>query len=254
MDELTRIRETFRARDSSGRKRFFEFSGLDHVQRLHERYEMTLRMLHEAGYHPLSELRILDVGCGEGRMLRQFVDWGALPENIAGVDLSEERVEKARRLSPELDIRCGTGSELPWPDGSFDLVCQHTVFTSILEPELRQRVAREMIRVLRDGGGVLWYDFVFNNPSNPNVRALRSREIRDLFPGFEGRLRRITLVPPVSRMLPHRLLPIAYPLLAFLPAIRSHYLGLLVKPATVPTAIPARAADQGSMLTSTSRT
>lgn len=238
MDELSRIRETFRTRDAN-RRRFFEFSGLDHVQRLHERYEMTMRLLHEGGFHPLSDVRILDVGCGVGHILRQFVDWGALPENVAGIELSEERVAKAKRQSPDLDIRCGTGSALPWPDESFDLVCQHTVFTSILDLELRRQVASEMMRVVRPGGAVLWYDFVFNNPSNPNVRALRARDIRDLFPGFAGSLRRITLVPPVSKMLPRPLLPIAYPLLAILPPIRSHYLGLLVRP----TIATARVAD-----------
>jgi SAM-dependent methyltransferase len=251
MDELTRIRETFRARDAA-RRRFFEFSGLDHVQRLHERYEMTLRMLHEAGFHPLSELRILDVGCGEGRMLRQFVDWGALPENVAGIDLSLERVAKAQRLSPELEIREGTATALPWPDASFDLVCQHTMFTSILDADLRRQAASEMARVTHPGGAVLWYDFMFDNPSNPDVRAMHAREIRELFPDFVCRLRRITLVPPISRRLPRSLLPIAYPLLACLPPIRSHLLGLLLKPGTVGARVAA--SDQLPMLASTSRT
>jgi hypothetical protein len=185
-------------------------------------------------------------------MLRQFVDWGALPENVAGIDLSVERVAKAQRLSPDLDIRCGSASALPWPDGSFDLVCQHTVFSSILDAGMRRQVAREMTRVAHAGGAVLWYDFMFDNPSNPDVRAMRTAEIRELFPGMVCRLRRITLVPPISRRLPAPLLPIAYPLLAWLPPVRSHLLGLLLKPGIA--AMRAPVSDQVPMLASTSRT
>jgi hypothetical protein len=55
------------------------------------------------------------------------------------------------------------------------------------------------------------------------------RELRRLFPGFEARLRRVTLAPPLAR----RIVPRARTLAAALAAARmldTHYLGTLRKP------------------------
>ena len=209
---------------------FFGYGDLAHVYRIHERYRETLRLLRAAGYHPLSNLHILDVGCGDGNMLRQFLQWGATPERLAGIELRPEPVQKALHLNPNLDVRRGSATEIPWPDASFDLVCQHTVFTSILDPAMKRQIAAEMSRVLRPRGAMLWYDFMYSNPRNPDVRGVKAGEIRSLFPGFEMHLRRITLAPPISRRLPKSLLPVLHPLLAAIPLLRTHYLGLLVKP------------------------
>lgn len=73
---------------------------------------------------------------------------GAAPECLVGIELRPEPVERARQINPNLDVRCGSAIELPWPDASFDLVCQHTVFTSILDSAMKQRGDSEMSRVL----------------------------------------------------------------------------------------------------------
>jgi hypothetical protein len=87
-----------------------------------------------------------------------------------------------------------------------------------------------MLRVLTQGGAVLWYDFMYDNPRNPDVRGVRRREIAALFPGFSLDLVRITLAPPIARRIPVPLLPICYPLLAAFPVLRTHYLGVLRRP------------------------
>ena len=229
-DERQRILEAYQKRQAQAKAHFFDYEDLAHVCRIHERHRETLRLLQVTGYHPLSGLDILDVGCGDGNMLRQFLQWGAVPERLAGIELRPEPVRKAGHLNPNLDVRCGSATELPWPDESFDLVCQHTVFTSILDPVIKQQIAAEMGRVLRSGGAVLWYDFTYDNPRNPDVHGVRVGEIRSLFPGLEVHLRRITLAPPIARQIPDLLLPVLYPLLSGVPFLRTHYLGLLVKP------------------------
>ena len=190
---------------------------------------MTLKLLQATAYHSLADLHILDIGCGDGNMLRQFLQWGGVPENLTGIELRQEPVEKSHYLSPHLDVRCGSATELPWPDGSFDLVCQHTVFTSILDAVMKQQVANEMCRVLRDGGAVLWYDFMYNNPRNPDVRGVKRREIQSLFPNFKILLRKITLAPPIARRLPESILPILYPLFASISFLRTHFIGVFLK-------------------------
>jgi len=55
-------------------------------------------------------------------------------------------------LSSNIDFRCGNAEELPYEDESFDIVMQFTVFTSILDNEMKIRIAKEMLRVLKPKG------------------------------------------------------------------------------------------------------
>jgi SAM-dependent methyltransferase len=119
------------------------------------------------------------------------------------------------------------GGALPYPDARFDLVLQFTVFTSVLDEDLRQRIAREMWRVLGPGGAVLWYDFRYQG-RNPAVRAIHPREVRALFPGAEFTARRVTLAPPLSRRLA-RWSWLACELLDLVPWLRTHDLMLIRK-------------------------
>jgi hypothetical protein len=93
---------------------------------------------------------------------------------------------------------------------------------------MRQCIATEMLRVLKPGGFVLWYDFFVDNPRNPDVRGVRRREIRKLFPGCQIHLRRITLAPPIGRLV-GRYSPFVYMLLSRSKTLCTHYLGLIKK-------------------------
>jgi ubiquinone/menaquinone biosynthesis C-methylase UbiE len=202
-----------------------------HVQR----QRGILKRLRDEGLLPLSGRKILDVGCGGGQHLLDLLAWGADPSNLAGIDLIETRVALAvRRLGPRPDcadgpdLRVGDASCLPWPDESFDIVHQNTVLTSILDDVMRAAVAREIIRVLKPGGVLIWYDFLFDNPRNANVRGIGASELRSLFPRCECRLERITLAPPIAR----RLVPITWAgalLLEGLTILNTHYLALIRK-------------------------
>jgi SAM-dependent methyltransferase len=231
-DEHQRILKAYSSRNSSG-VTFFGYQNLAHVYRIHERWQMTMRLLYETGHHPLSELLILDIGCGNGNMLRHFLQWGANPNNLVGIELRPEPVELARRLSPHLDIRCGSAVALPFPDGYFDLVCQHTVFTSIKNASMKQQIAVELNRVLRPNGSVLWYDFLYDNPRNLDVKGIKFNEVKSLFPQYQVHGKRITLAPFIARRIPNPLLPILYPLLSVVWPLRTHFLGVLTKPDTV---------------------
>jgi SAM-dependent methyltransferase len=165
---------------------------------------------------------MLDIGCGNGNMLRQFLQWGAKPENLAGIELRSEPVEYALTLNPNLDIRCGSADSLPWANNAFDMVSQHTVFTSILDYGVKKRVASEMLRVLKPHGIILWYDF-WINPTNQQTHGIRPSEIRDLFPGCNYKFCKITLAPPLAR----KVVPFSWVLAFFLEELRifnSHYL------------------------------
>ena len=167
----------------------------------HTRERRLLQLLKQYGFASLATKKILEIGCGQGYWLREFVRFGARPENIAGIDLIPEDVKEAIRLSPPgMQIERGNAADLRFPDRSFDVVFQFTVFTSILDPEIKRKVAAEMVRVLKKDGLIVWYYFHRNNPSNPDVRGVKKLGIVELFPGCTVSLRRLTLAPPIARL------------------------------------------------------
>jgi SAM-dependent methyltransferase len=186
-----------------------------------------LRMLRSR--MPLSRLRILDLGCGGGRLLVDLETWGAQRERLAGIDLTPWRAEAARARLPGADIRTGDARELPWPDGSFDLVVQSVVFSSLLDPAMRTAVAAEVARALAPGGAVLSWDLVLPSPGNEHVTPIRRRELERMFPGWTMTSRRLTLAPPLTRFLAPR----AWLLAELLEGVRvldTHLIALLEKP------------------------
>ena len=168
-------------------------------------------------------------GAAMRNWLRDLVRWGASPERLTGVDLLRDRLrEAARRGPPGSGLALALGNELPFADGTFDLVIQSTVFTSILDPALRARVSAEMVRVLRPGGRVFWYDFHVNNPANPDVKAVTHAELRALFPGCAVDARRVTLAPPIARRVAGWSW-LACRLLEAVPLLRTHSLAVIGK-------------------------
>lgn len=176
---------------------------------------------------PLGDQQALEVGCGSGYWLRFLARLGARQGNLHGIDIRGHRLARARSLSPEMNLVLADGERLPYPDSCFDLVLQFTLFTSILDRLARQRMAQEMLRVLKPGGIVLWYDFIFN-PLNRQTRGIAARELASLFPGCPIEKRRVTLLPPLSRRLA-RLSPLACSLLEGIPLLRTHYLAVIRK-------------------------
>jgi ubiquinone/menaquinone biosynthesis C-methylase UbiE len=214
------VRRVFAQRGQSARYSWFDAA---HRLAMQEVERAWLALLGAHGFSTLAGRDILDVGCGTGVWLRELVKWGASPERLAGVDLIEDRIAEARRLSPAgLQLTCGSAAALHHADASFDIVLQSLVFTSILDQNVRSLVASEMLRVLRPGGLVLWYDYHVNNPANPDVRAVTRHELGTLFHGCRIDLRRVTLAPPLARIAAPRSRTV-YAALRSVPLLRTHY-------------------------------
>jgi ubiquinone/menaquinone biosynthesis C-methylase UbiE len=221
--EEARIQRAYAHRRKQGRDRTSSWSRPAYAYDMQDRERKVLATLQRLGVR-LAETRVLEVGCGTGAWIRDFVRWGAAPENIRAIDLLPECVVEARqRCAPGVHLQCCSATSLPFADSSFDLVLQATMFSSILEPAVRRVIAAEMLRVAGSNGVILWYDLSVNNPWNANVRGIGRAEVQELFPGCRIELQQISLAPPLARWIApwsHQL----WVLLASVPWLCTHYL------------------------------
>jgi ubiquinone/menaquinone biosynthesis C-methylase UbiE len=226
--DQVRLRAEFYRRDHSADvKELYSFSNESHLFMIQQRQRAILKCLRSNGFHSLTGKRILDVGCGNGSMFFEFLRLDLLPGNLHGVDLLLDRLESAHQVFPNLPLTNADGQDLPYASNSFDMTMQFTVFSSILDNAVRVNLAREMVRVLKPGGLLLWYDF-WINPTNHQTRGIRLAEICRLFPGCTYEVYKITLAPPITR----RIVPIFWGLALFLESLKifnTHYL-VVIKP------------------------
>lgn len=108
---------------------------------------------------------ILEAGCGVGQYVFAL---GRLGYQCVGVDFAEATVQKVKRVSPELDIRCQDIRALQFEDDSFAAVCSFGVIEHFRDGY--DDVLREMRRVTQRGG----YLFL----SFPHMSPLRHRRVR----------------------------------------------------------------------------
>ena len=169
---------------------------------------------------------MLDLGSGELFWTRQFLDLGITTQNCIAVDMLDWRLKSGRKEFGPIPAVTASASELPFQDESFDLVSQLTMMTSVLDQDLRREIAAEMIRVLKPGGYLLWYDFRYNNPANPHTRAIDFSELKSFYDPLPIKCERLTLLPPLARKIGgagDQLLN----LLHHLPILRSHILAFI---------------------------
>jgi ubiquinone/menaquinone biosynthesis C-methylase UbiE len=223
LNDIVRLRNEYKDREhrfaGSDVYSLFNQANLFIVQ---QRQREVLAALKKNDITDLSNLRILEMGCGGGGVLTEHLGFGASPENLCGVDLLFDRLLHAHHVLPGSGIANADGQSLPFPDRTFDLVLQSTALSSILDSELRQKICADMLRVLKPAGLILSYDF-WLNPTNPQTRGIRPSEIRRLFPNCSYEFHKITLAPPIAR----RVVPISWMLALFLENLKifnSHYL------------------------------
>jgi ubiquinone/menaquinone biosynthesis C-methylase UbiE len=179
----------------------------------------------------------LEIGCGSGGNLLRFVRLGFRAENLVGSEILEDRLQEAADTVPSaIRLILGDATTLALADESFDIVCLFTVFSSILDDAFQEQLADKAWSLVKPGGGVLWYDFVYNNPANPDVRGVPVRRVRQLFPKATHEIRRITLAPPVGRIVT-QWWDGSYGLLNRIPGLRTHALAWISKAGTAPESI-----------------
>ena len=105
---------------------------------------------------PKEGMRVLEIGCGTGTNLDLFAAAGC---EVAGVDLSPSMIDRAaKKLGDRADLRLADASEMPFGDGSFDLVLSFLTLHE-MPTDIRSPVLREMARVAGSSGHMLLIDY-----------------------------------------------------------------------------------------------
>jgi ubiquinone/menaquinone biosynthesis C-methylase UbiE len=153
------------------------------------RRRMVLAQL-EDRYRGRQDLRLLDVGCGTGRMLSELGHFGA----EAGLDLSDEALAFCRRRGLDCVLKSSV-LQLPFPDATFDVV---TALDVIEHVEDHVGALRECRRVLKPGGRIFifvpahrWLWSLQDEVSH-HFRRYTSRTLREATYAAGYRIERLT--------------------------------------------------------------
>jgi MPBQ/MSBQ methyltransferase len=109
---------------------------------------------------------VLDVGCGVGGPARLLAaEHGA---RVRAIDLSAIFIAIARALSKKsgiaVEFEAANALQLPFVDGSFDLVWTQHASMNIAD---KTQLYREMRRVLRPGGRLVFHDLLAGDKAGP---------------------------------------------------------------------------------------
>lgn len=122
------------------------------------------------------DARVLDYGCGYGRVMGELSERGF--SELRGVDVSAALVERGRGLRPDLDLAVlEDPPALPHPAAGFDLVVVFAVLTCVPDDEAQRNLVAELTRVLAPGGLLYVSDVVLQDDERNRRRyAAHARE------------------------------------------------------------------------------
>lgn len=148
--------------------------------------------------------RVLDVGCGTGRLAAALVERGA---KVWGVEPSAEMLAQARAaVGPQVGLKQGTAEALPFKDAWFE----RAVLRLVVHLVERPRALLELARVLAPGGRIVvatfapdhfeWYWLIGVFPEVGEIDRMRFPAPRAL----EGELAEAGFTGVRTRLLPQR--------------------------------------------------
>ncbi|MGI8712457.1 MAG: methyltransferase domain-containing protein [Solirubrobacteraceae bacterium] len=167
-----------------------------------------------ARYREVMTGRVLDVGCGAGRILAYLVLLGA---DAHGIDISSRMVEHCARRFPRVDVRVGDLADLTASvEGPFDAVLLTDNVLDVFDDEQRRRSLADVRDLLAPGGLLVFSGHNLSHwdrASTPVVATVTSRLLertRDIAKREVGWLARAVLRFPVRRANRRRLAPLQY--------------------------------------------
>jgi len=149
-----------------------------------------------------SQYNVLDVGSGSGYGLVPFLNTGFSMSQLHGIDLFEDRINLGREKYPGLNLFLGDAVKMEqFHDDQFDMVMEQYCFCHIESDEIREQIARQMLRVVKPGGYILVQDWIVGDTKKHYNGVPKSKRL-SLFPGTQIiKTYPSMLAPPIGRIL-----------------------------------------------------
>src|SRR5689334_19279709 len=115
MSEIERIQQEYADRE----KRFagseiYSIFNVSHLFAVQQRQRATLKILRKMGINSLLDLKLLEIGCGSGGILREFLNFGMPSRNLYGLDLLINRLSQAHDQLPVSPLINADGQVIPF--------------------------------------------------------------------------------------------------------------------------------------------
>ena len=94
----------------------------------------------------IKEKKVLDAGCGTGRLMRKLIDEGAF---VTALDISENMLKVVQKKYPDVKTVVGDVEKMPFENNSFDVIISTFVLVHLSNPST---FFEEVCRVLKDKG------------------------------------------------------------------------------------------------------
>ena len=131
-----------------GRIKYHKEAALKYQQRKPGKHRAEMRVLDRAFKLIPKTHKVLDVPCGGGRVTIHLSKKGY---EVSAADLSEDMIEIARQALADNKLDCSVERQdvekFTLGDRSFDTIVSFRLFHHFPNPEIRQRVAKELCRV-----------------------------------------------------------------------------------------------------------
>lgn len=223
-NELENIKARYEARKASDVNKLYSSNNFYNNAVIAER-EQFYHQIFNQKFQQTHNLSLLEIGAGSGGNISGFLKMGFKLKNLVANELLDDRVEALKNNFPELEIYPGNVLEANF-NQQFDVVFQSTVFTSILDKALKQQIADKMYELVKPNGIILWYDFIYDNPNNKDVKGVSKQEIKQLFAkASKITFKKVTLAPPIGR----RVGKLYGILNGMFPFLRSHVVAVIEK-------------------------
>lgn len=124
-----------------------------------------------------SDNTVLDVACGNGRLLNMFEDKYTF--NGYGTDISDKMIEQAKTLNPSMKFSIASCEKLPFADNTFDLItvcAAYHHFANVIN------FAKEAHRLLKSNGQIyiaeVYYPAIIRAICNPFIRLSKAGDVK----------------------------------------------------------------------------
>src|SRR5436190_11693500 len=129
-----------------GRTKYTKETSKKYQLRKPGKHRAEMRLIDKAFSHIPKTHRVLDVPCGGGRVTVHLSKKGY---RMSSADLSENMIEIARQAVGDVIVERQDVERLTYPDKHFDTIVSFRLFHHFPNPEIRQRVVKELCRVAK---------------------------------------------------------------------------------------------------------